>query len=259
MLLPADMQENPALRVDAGTQRQTAPEGRASSVYAPPASRHMVSILAIIAVYAIVLAGFFVTITRVLAPPPPSAAALTVVDLRPLVSPPETPPKEKTAPAQKEKRDTRPDLTRPQPMEPSLVPLPAPQRAPPQIPPKPIEPANPDPEAAAPPTTPAPIAPRLTSDAPDTWEGRLLAALNAQRRYPGPAAARRQQGVPYVRFVIDRAGKVLSSRLERSSGFPLLDREAVALPKRAQPLPRPPQDRPGGTLELVVPVEFFLR
>lgn len=62
--------------------------------------------------------------------------------------------------------------------------------------------------------------------------------------------------MPYIRFVMDRAGKVLSSRLERSSGFPDLDREAVALPKRAQPLPKPPNDKPGDTIELVVPVEF---
>jgi protein TonB len=73
------------------------------------------------------------------------------------------------------------------------------------------------------------------------------------------AMARRQQGVPYIRFVMDRDGKVLSSRLERSSGFPDLDREAVSLPKRASPLPKPPDNKRGDTLELVVPVEFFLR
>jgi TonB family protein len=69
----------------------------------------------------------------------------------------------------------------------------------------------------------------------------------------------RQQGVPYIRFVIDWEGNVLSVRLERSSGVAVLDREAVALPKRAQPLPKPPEDRPGDTIELVAPVEFLLR
>lgn len=70
---------------------------------------------------------------------------------------------------------------------------------------------------------------------------------------------RRQQGVPYIRFVMDRDGHVLSSRLERSSGFDALDRAALELPKQAQPLPKPPEDRLGDKIELVVPVEFFLR
>lgn len=86
----------------------------------------------------------------------------------------------------------------------------------------------------------------------------MLAALNELRRYPRIAMGRRQQGIPYIRFVMDRDGKVLLSRLERSSGFAELDREAVALPKRASPLPKPPADKSGETLELVVPVEFFM-
>lgn len=37
------------------------------------------------------------------------------------------------------------------------------------------------------------------------------------------------------------------------------DGEAVSLPKRAQPLPKPPPEKAGATLTLVVPVEFFFR
>jgi len=40
-------------------------------------------------------------------------------------------------------------------------------------------------------------------------------------------------------------------------GVPDLDRDALALPRHAPPLPKPPEDRPGDTLELVVPIEFF--
>jgi TonB family protein len=53
-------------------------------------------------------------------------------------------------------------------------------------------------------------------------------------------------------------GKVLSVSLERSSGFPDLDREALTLPKRAQPLLNPQDDKPGDTIERVAPAEFFL-
>ncbi len=65
--------------------------------------------------------------------------------------------------------------------------------------------------------------------------------------------------MPWVRFVMDRQGRVLSARLERSPGFADLDREAEQLPRRARPLPKPPEDRPGETLELVFPVQFFLQ
>ena len=69
----------------------------------------------------------------------------------------------------------------------------------------------------------------------------------------------RKQGVPWIRFIMGRDGKVLSVRLERSSGSSDLDREALLLPKRAAPLPKPLAEKPGDTLELVVPVEFFLK
>lgn len=107
------------------------------------------------------------------------------------------------------------------------------------------------------PPVPLPPAPRLSSGQP-TWEGQLLGRLNQFKRFPSAAQRLRQQGVLYIRFVMDREGKVVSSRLERSSGFRSLDDEAVALPKRAQPLHKPPEDVGGQTLELVVPVEFFI-
>ncbi|MFT3967795.1 MAG: energy transducer TonB [Sphingobium sp.] len=87
----------------------------------------------------------------------------------------------------------------------------------------------------------------------------MLGALDKVKRYPREASFRRQQGVPYIRFVMDRQGRLLSVRLERSCGFRSLDEEAVSLPRRAQPLPKPPEEVKGDTIELVVPVEFFMR
>ena len=63
----------------------------------------------------------------------------------------------------------------------------------------------------------------------------------------------------YVRFTMDRQGRVLSAALERSSGHAALDREALALLERAQPLPAPPAETPGERITLTVPVEFFTR
>jgi TonB family protein len=86
----------------------------------------------------------------------------------------------------------------------------------------------------------------------------VMLRVRGSHRYPRLAMERKQQGAPWVRFVIDCDGKVLSVGLERSSGFPDLDREALTLPKRAQPLPNPLDEKPGDTIELVAPVEFFL-
>jgi protein TonB len=190
---------------------------------------------------------------------PPASPALSVFDVAPPASPQETPPEEKEAPKPVEKKEKLPEPQPERPIEPPKV-----QISPVTIPipvavPKLAEPGPREPETAAPKTVPAPPAPQVASNGPDTWEGRVLAQLNRHRQYPRAAVARRQQGVPYIRIVMDRTGKVLSSRLERSSGFPDLDREAVALAKRASPLPKPPDDKAGDTLELVVPVEFLLR
>ncbi|QFT55414.1 energy transducer TonB [Microbulbifer sp. THAF38] len=92
-----------------------------------------------------------------------------------------------------------------------------------------------------------------------TWQNQLQAHLERRKRYPRSAQIRRQQGIPWVRFTIDRQGKVLNVELHKPSGFATLDREVVALVRRAEPLPKPPQDIPGATLTMAVPIEFFIR
>lgn len=181
---------------------------------------------------------------------------LSVFDVAPPAAPPEPAREVPPGPEEVEPKDL-PDIERPkiEPAEiliPSLNPLPVPAAKP--VP----DPGPPAKEAMAPETPPAPPAPQVSSGKP-TWEGLVLGALNKVKRYPREASFRRQQGVPYIRFVMNREGAVLSVRLERSSGIRPLDNEALALPKRAAPLPKPPKDVPGDTIELVVPVEFFMR
>lgn len=97
-----------------------------------------------------------------------------------------------------------------------------------------------------------------TPSGQSNWAGLVLGRLEQFRRYPAPARRDRQQGVAYVRFTIDREGHVLASSLDRTSGHTLLDREAVALVRRADPLPAPPPELEGDTVTLTVPVEFLL-
>ncbi|MDZ4077331.1 energy transducer TonB [Hydrocarboniphaga sp.] len=158
----------------------------------------------------------------------------------------------------------------PQPSPPKPVPKPVPRTTPKLEAPPPsdiAEPARPEPppqpeqalEQTAPATpAPPPADPRAASGRV-TYEGLLLAHLERNKRYPRQARSRHEQGLPYVRFVVTREGKVLSARLERSSGHEALDQEALALFERAQPLPAFTPEMEDDTLEAVVPIQFSLR
>lgn len=185
---------------------------------------------------------------------PPAALMIELV--------PEAPPEPEPSP---------PEPPPPEPPPPKPVPKPVPQPTPPKVeapPPSDIaEPAPPEPppqpeqavEQSAPAIpAPPPADPRAAS-AKVTYEGLLLAHLERNKRYPSQARSRRQQGLPYVRFVVTREGKVLSARLERSSGYEALDAEALALFERAQPLPAFTPEMEEETLEAVVPIQFSLR
>lgn len=212
----------------------------------------------VMAIGLLILGGLFLTWRTYSAAPP--SPKLSVFDVASVASPPEMPPEVKEAPKPVEKKE-EPVPRKVSPIERTIVPIALVWQPMPVATPKPVDPGPVEPEAAAPETQSAPPAPKVSGHAAETWEGKVLARLNRHRRYPRAAMAQRQQGVPYIRFVMDREGRVLSVTLERSSGFPELDREAVALPRRAQPLPKPPADTRRGqaTIELVVPVEFILR
>ena len=96
-----------------------------------------------------------------------------------------------------------------------------------------------------------------SSGVPD-WHTRLLMHLERHKRYPRSSVQRRQQGVVEIQFIVDRMGYVLHKRLVNSSGSVLLDRSALKLIERAQPLPAPPVGIPDGQLDLTVPIRFFL-
>ncbi|MBB1432835.1 energy transducer TonB, partial [Pseudoalteromonas sp. SG43-6] len=87
----------------------------------------------------------------------------------------------------------------------------------------------------------------------------LLTWLEKHKEYPRIAKSRRQQGTVIVYFIVGRDGMIVTSRIEQTSGYPALDDEALKMLQRAQPLPAIPNGIAGNNLELVVPVEFFIR
>ncbi|EGG74888.1 Filamentous hemagglutinin [Gluconacetobacter sp. SXCC-1] len=218
------------------------------------------------------------------APPAPPPAAIAI-DMAP--EPPATPmPPTDVPPGPRQTLsipDPQPDppprvTAPPAPVPDPPVPVPPeekrrlPARKPRPVPhlKKPVPDRTPPADATtAPPSVQAPPAPVQAAPAPGassaraahdplTWQGALLAQLEKFKRYPPAAMGARQEGVPTVRFSMDRRGHVISVELASSSGHSMLDQEAVALPRRAQPLPAPPDSVPGDPITLTVPVEFYL-
>ena len=161
----------------------------------------------------------------------------------------EPPPEIKPAP--------NPDIA----VEPPPQEVPTPQRLEPRLP----APTTSAPQALPDQTAAIPAAPtqgRITpthSNAVPTWKTQVVALLERNKRYPAAAQSRREQGVAQVFFSLDRQGRVINSRIARSSGASALDDEALALLRRAQPFPAPPRELPGDHVDLTVPIRFNLQ
>lgn len=190
---------------------------------------------------------------------PPASAPVPAIQPAPEPSRPEPKPMLRKVP---------PSTPKPPPVKRAEVALPAPPPVTPkkdaEAQPQQVDKAAAAPTSDAPPdrTTSAPergVTSQPTGNAVPSWQGTLRAHLERHKRYPAAAAFRRQQGCPIVRFVMDREGRVVRSMIERSSGHAALDEEALAMLARAQPLPPPPAELSGAVIELVVPVQFFLK
>ena len=105
-------------------------------------------------------------------------------------------------------------------------------------------------EARAPP----PVAPEVVRK----WHITVNTRLNQFKRYPPQARARHDEGIAIVEFQLGADGRVLASRIVRSSGSPILDEETLNLLARAQPFPVPDGAR-SQDLFLQVPISYGLR
>jgi periplasmic protein TonB len=144
---------------------------------------------------------------------------------------------------------TMPQAT-PQPEKPEEKPAPEPVEAVP-VPTAPQTAPMPAVQTAAPAVG---AAVRPTSAVIASWQRLLVAALERHKRYPPQGHGKR--GEARLAFSIDRQGHVLTSRIVHSSGSGALDEEALALVKRAEPLPAPPAGLPDNQLSFVVPIRY---
>jgi protein TonB len=113
----------------------------------------------------------------------------------------------------------------------------------------------------APPTAgvDAPSQPQPPSATVRRWQSGLVAQIARLKRYPAKARARLEQGVVRIAFTIDRAGRVVESRVVESSGSADLDREFMSMLARAQPLPKPPDEAQATDLSFMMGMQFGLQ
>lgn len=87
------------------------------------------------------------------------------------------------------------------------------------------------------------------------YEQQISAWIARHRVYPPEAKG--EVGRAIVRMRINRAGYVRYYALEESSGNAALDAAALAMIRRANPMPTPPSNYPAGNLiEFLIPINF---
>ena len=217
-------------------------------------------------------------------PPPSTEAGQQPEQQQAMAS---TQPQEKTEPAQTSQSQATPQ---PEPVptlpiyEFSIPPVPEPPPAPtsrdfPKPPttaqPRPAQRVQPLPPRPAPPTQqqrppaeasasiPAPLSGADPADAMasqgrmrNDYLSRVARQIAQQRVYPAGALANHQRGRLVARVTVARSGQVVDVRIGTSSGWPAIDAAEVETIRKASPFPPLPNDMPGETVILVLPVNF---
>ena len=174
-------------------------------------------------------------------PMDPLVEPLVMLDLEPLPVPephptPPPPPKPKPKPPVKP-----PEV---KPIEQPVVP------PPPVTTPRPPDPTPPPPQPAVPST----VAPGVQA----AYLGRISAAVQQNMRLPGSARFLKDKRTVDVRFTVDRTGKLLALKIEKTSGRDLFDDEALEAFRRTA-LPAFPDELPSEQLQVVITLNFTLR
>jgi protein TonB len=192
------------------------------------------------------------------------APAVVAVDLSPFSNPPSESPEDIAPGLLQQQFQPPPEPQPPKPEEKPEQKIERQMEAPDPdvtLPPEPAkQPDTPKEEPAPPvPVTTAPPPPRPSAAQVTTWHRQIAMRIERRKGYPAAAQARHETGVVQIAFTIDRQGKVITSRISRSSGSAALDQETIDTLRRAQPFPPPPPNMSGDTFEFTVPIRFKVR
>jgi protein TonB len=108
-------------------------------------------------------------------------------------------------------------------------------------------------------TAPAEGSVAVAETVPESWQRSVLAHLGRHKRYPQEARSKRAEGEVLISFTVDHGGRIRGATLTRSSGSPALDREALDMLKRAEPLPALPARVAAAEATLIIPIRYRLK
>ena len=94
-------------------------------------------------------------------------------------------------------------------------------------------------------------APALAGD----WSGSVARLVASKQTYPTAAQMRGDEGTAKVRVLVGADGTVTGTELVTGSGSALLDKEALALPKKVGKFPAPD----AGQSSIVLPLTWKLQ
>lgn len=77
--------------------------------------------------------------------------------------------------------------------------------------------------------------------------------------YPRMAIEHRWQGDVIVHIEIAEDGSVVSAKILKSSGYEILDNEAMAMIRKASPLPKPTESLKNKSFSVALPIQFLLK
>jgi protein TonB len=175
--------------------------------------------------------------------------------------PPEPPPEITRVVPQPEAPPEMPVQPQPEPRpEPKPQPVPEPrvEAPPPVVQPRP----EPPPAAIEPPAKAAAPAPTPSASDPGLLKayGNVLAqAIGQRKNYPRLARMRNWQGTTELKLQIGADAKLTGLTITHSSGYDLLDQQAITMVKETLPLPELPAALRGKEFAVTVPVVFKLQ
>jgi len=96
--------------------------------------------------------------------------------------------------------------------------------------------------------------PKAISD----YTSKLRAHIESFKRYPRMAQIRGWEGEVLIQAEIDRNGLLVNSKVVRSSGRSILDKEALKMMQRSIPFPVPPKNLNINFFTITIPISFSL-